>query len=148
MADDVTVHNNDTGNGTAFDVATDDDGSGNHIQLVKLVQSANGSRTAIDADTDGLEVQVTKQPKGSKTFTDPAPTTTAAEMVAANASRKSVSIYNAGSQIVYLGKTSGVTTTNGWPLVPSASLADDISTDAWYAITASGTGDLRIIEVA
>lgn len=59
MADDVTVHNGATGDGTAFDVATDDDGSGNHVQLVKLVQSANGARTPIDADTDGLEVKVT-----------------------------------------------------------------------------------------
>lgn len=147
MSDDVTVDNG-TGTGVAFDVATDDDGSGNHVQIVKLALSADGSRTAIGADANGLDVDVVRMPKGSKTFSDPAPTTTASEIVAANSSRKSVSIYNAGTQIVYLGLTSGVTASNGWPLVPSASLSDDVSTDAWYAITASGTGDLRIIEVA
>src|SRR5689334_10330455 len=58
MADDVTVHNGGAGTGTPFDVATDDDGSGNHIQLMKLAYSANGSRAAVDADADGLKVKV------------------------------------------------------------------------------------------
>ena len=59
MPDDVTVHNSAAGTGTSFDVATDDDGSGNHVQLIKLVQSANGSRTPIDADANGLKVSGT-----------------------------------------------------------------------------------------
>lgn len=147
MADDVTVHNGATGDGTAFDVATDDDGSGNHVQLIKLVQSADGSRTAIGADSNGLDVDVVRTPKGSKTFTDPAPTSSASSIVAANSSRKSVTIHNAGSVTVYLGGTSGVTTSNGIPLGAGETLSDDSSTDAWYAITASGTADLRIVEV-
>lgn len=53
MADDVTVANG----GTPFDVATDDDGSGNHIQLFKLVYSADASRTPIPADANGLLVK-------------------------------------------------------------------------------------------
>lgn len=58
MADDVTIHNNAAGEGTSFVAATDDTGTG-HVQLVKLVQSANGSRTPIEADGDGMEVKVT-----------------------------------------------------------------------------------------
>jgi hypothetical protein len=38
-------------------VATDDSGTG-HVQLVKLAYSADGSRTHIDADTDGLKVKL------------------------------------------------------------------------------------------
>lgn len=55
MADDVTISN---GDGTDFDVATDDDGSGNQVQIVKLAQSADGSRTAISADSDGMLVNL------------------------------------------------------------------------------------------
>lgn len=53
MADDVTL-NSMTGGPV---VATDDSGTG-HVQLVKLAYSADGSRTHVDADTDGLKVKV------------------------------------------------------------------------------------------
>lgn len=53
MADDVTL--NSMSGGPV--VATDDSGTG-HVQLVKLAYSADGSRTHIDADTDGLKVKV------------------------------------------------------------------------------------------
>lgn len=84
---------------------------------------------------------------GSKTFTDPAPTNVASSVLAANTSRKSALIQNVGSVTVFLG-ASGVTTSTGLQLDPGASLEDNTSTDAWYGITASGTGDLRICEVA
>lgn len=153
MADDVTVHNGATGDGTAFDVAADEATGGKKIQLVKLAYSADGSRTHLPADADGLLVNLGANndvtlAKGSKTFTDPAPTSSAASLVAANASRKSVTIHNAGTVTVYLGKDNTVTTTNGLPLAPNATLSDESSTDAWWGITGSGTGDLRICEVA
>ena len=53
MADDVTL-NSMTGGPV---VATDDSGTG-HVQIVKLAYSADGSRTHVDADTDGLKVKV------------------------------------------------------------------------------------------
>ena len=53
MADDVTL--NSMSGGSV--VATDDSGTG-HVQLVKLAYSADGSRTHVDADTDGLKVKV------------------------------------------------------------------------------------------
>ena len=53
MADDVTLN---TMSGGAV-VATDDSGTG-HVQVVKLAYSADGSRTHVDADTDGLKVNV------------------------------------------------------------------------------------------
>lgn len=87
-------------------------------------------------------------PKGSKTFSASAPTGAAAVALAANASRIEALIRNAGSVVVYLGKDNTVTTANGVPLNPGDALTDDRSTDAWWAITAGGTGDLRISEVA
>lgn len=53
MADDVTL--NSMSGGSV--VATDDSGTG-HVQIVKLAYSADGSRTPIEADADGLEVKV------------------------------------------------------------------------------------------
>lgn len=53
MADDVTL--NSMSGGPV--VATDDSGTG-HVQLVKLAYSADGSRTHVGADTDGLKVNV------------------------------------------------------------------------------------------
>lgn len=53
MADDVTL--NSMSGGPV--VATDDSGTG-HVQIVKLAYSADGSRTPITADTNGLKVNV------------------------------------------------------------------------------------------
>ena len=55
MADDVTV---DNGALTDYNVATDDDGTGKHVQIVKLAQSADASRVPISADADGLLVNL------------------------------------------------------------------------------------------
>lgn len=148
MADDVTVHNGGPGDGSPFDVATDDDGSGNHVQLIKLVYAGDGSRTAIGADANGLDVDVVRYPKGSKTFSDPAPDNTADLVLAANASRISATIQNVGAIGVYLGKDNTVTTATGLYLPAGGSIVDDVSTDAWWAITSSGTADLRVCEVA
>jgi hypothetical protein len=41
-----------------------------------------------------------------------------------------------------------VTTGNGVPLLPNASIEDTESTDSWYGITGGTTGDLRVIETA
>ncbi len=86
--------------------------------------------------------------KGTRTHSTAAPTTTAGSVLAANVNRKVAVFANDGDVTVYLGSTAGVTTSNGYPLLPDAVLVDDLSTGAWYAITASGTGDLRIIEIA
>jgi len=52
LSDNITL-NTMTGGSV---VATDDSGTG-HVQIVKLAQSADGSRTHVDADGDGLAVQ-------------------------------------------------------------------------------------------
>lgn len=108
--------------------------------------------TATEIETydtaDGHRQIVATGGAGSKTFSDPAPTTTASEIVAANVSRLSVTIQNVGSVDVYLGKNSSVTASNGLLLSVDGELTDTTSTDAWWAIASSGTADLRICEVA
>lgn len=69
--------------------------------------------------------------------------------LASNKHRLSAVFVNAHASIAcYLGKDATVTTANGIPLAAGASFTDSFSTDAWYVIPASGTTDLRVLEVA
>lgn len=55
MADQVTVDNGDLAN---YDVSTDDAGASGHVQRVKLAYSADGSATHVQADADGVLVNL------------------------------------------------------------------------------------------
>lgn len=95
---------------------------------------------------DGHRQVVTIGASGAKTVAAATCDTTADQLVAANADRKSVMIQNVGTIDIYLG-LSGVTTSTGILLAAGAVLEDDKSVDAWYGITASGTGAVRYCEV-
>lgn len=84
---------------------------------------------------------------GTPTVTTAAPTTTAASVLAASSTRKEALIYNNGAVTVYLGTSAGVTVANGFPVPPGAVLEDNRHVGAWFGVTASGTGDLRIVSV-
>jgi hypothetical protein len=91
-------------------------------------------------------------------YTRVQPSTTAMQVVAENRNRKVVVIQNVGTVDVFIGG-SGVTALTG-QLLPAmytnedtsqkeiSDLTDDVSSSAIYAITASGTADLRVKEVA
>lgn len=154
MADGITFQSSTLSTPPASSkIATDDTGSPGHVQIVKLAIAADGSATVLPGDaTDGLLVNLGANndvtiAKGATAFTDPACDTSADLLLAANSSRKAAIIQNVGTVDVYVGP-SGVTTTSGLHLEPGASLTDTSSTSAWYGITASGTGDLRVCEVA
>lgn len=62
--------------------------------------------------------------------------------------RRTILVYNNGSEIVHLGNNT-VTTTNGYPLAPGDEKAFDITDDAvLYGRTASGTANIRVLEGA
>jgi hypothetical protein len=86
--------------------------------------------------------------RGTKSFSQVSAGNSAIQVVATNSSRASLLIFNAGTETVFLGKTSAVTTADGIPLYPLSNLEDTDSYDSWYAITASSTTDLRIVETA
>lgn len=78
--------------------------------------------------------------------------TTAAVALSTNKNRLGLIIRNNSSVTVYLGR-SDVTATTGFPLKEDEIFVDEDardpvfgSVDDWYAITASGTGDVRLIE--
>lgn len=83
-----------------------------------------------------------------KSFGRAQPTVAATLIVSANPSRTSLTLRNAGSVTVYLGRDATVTATSGYPLEAGEIMEDTDSIDAYYGITASGTGDIRSIEVS
>lgn len=112
-------------------------------------QTVTGTVTAVPTGTYTATLNLNSfKSKGTNTTTTVQPTGTATLIVNVNANRTNLLIYNAGSVTVFIGKSSSVTTSNGIPLQVNASLEDTKSNDSWYAITAGGTGNLRIIETA
>lgn len=75
-----------------------------------------------------------------------APSTSAMQLVDANSARSKIFIQNAGSVRVYLDRDNTVSTASSIYLDAGDTLDDD-TTDDWWGITASGTGDLRIVEI-
>lgn len=71
--------------------------------------------------------------------------TTAALILAPNQNRISALIKNNSSVAVYLHNTSGVTSSNGFPLAQGDAL-DIAAPDGLWAVAASASADLRIIE--
>lgn len=87
--------------------------------------------------------------KGQKTCTAVAPTDSATLLLAANPLRVAALLTNASDTVVtYVGNSAAVTTSTGTPLAVGVSIEDFASQDAWYGITASGTGAIRVIEVS
>lgn len=147
MADDVTV----SGATVDFDVATDDDGSGNHIQLFKQAVSANGDRTLAPVDaTYGAAVDVKRTVKSSTaTVSEVNASASVVTLVASNASRLGVGIANDSSASLYI-KLGSAATTDDY----SIKLAQDdyYEPPAGYTgiitgIWSSATGSARITEL-
>jgi len=88
--------------------------------------------------------------KGTAAHTRVQPTSTSGIALAANANRITAMIQNAGTVDVYLFAGGSATTTNGivLPASTSVSFEDRVTVAAWHAVTAAGTGDLRIVEVS
>lgn len=89
--------------------------------------------------------------KGTKTFSQVTVGTTAVQLAAANTARKNLVIVNGGTATIYLGKDGSVTATGatgGIPLPANASLVDENSTDAWFAVSGTAGQDVRVLQVA
>ncbi len=85
---------------------------------------------------------------GDKAFTQFTVTDAAQEILAANTSRNAATFVNNSGVTIFLGNDGALTTGNGLPLAAGAPLSDDVSTDAWFAIVATGTADIRMLEVS
>jgi len=73
--------------------------------------------------------------------------TSAKKIIDANADRTGWIIKNNGSETIYVGSTSSLTTNNGFPVEPDGALSGD-DTDNVYAIADSGSQNIRFYEVS
>lgn len=80
------------------------------------------------------------------TTTQVSVTTSAALAVAAAAGRDTVTLYNSGAATAYVGNSSAVTTSTGFPIPAGASLVMEATSDI-YAIGAGAT-TLAVIQEA
>lgn len=86
----------------------------------------------------------------TKHQTQASPTTTALLLADPNGSRAAITIQNVGAVDCWLGPDSTVAAGSGIKLAAGAVLSENApacSNDSWWAVTASGTADLRIVEV-
>lgn len=74
--------------------------------------------------------------------------TTPQRVLAANGDRLSATLWNTGAQTIFLGSDNTVSPTNGVPLAANAALVDDDSYDEWWAVVASGTSTMPVVEVS
>lgn len=73
--------------------------------------------------------------------------TTSATLLPASAltNRTSLCVYNNGSATLFVG-TSGVTTSTGFPVPAGGAFCDDVGSQPYYGIVASGTVEARVLE--
>lgn len=112
----------------------------------------------LDADGNQVQVSTTDAMLADRRGTASAPltavvvTTTATLVLAANASRKSASIYNlSATTTIYVGSAVGVTAATGYPVPPGGQFVDGpdpVTYTAWYAVTLSGSAETRAVEVS
>lgn len=87
--------------------------------------------------------------KGTAANSAVSATTTSGTLLAANTNRKVATFYNLGPSTAYLKPASaGAVAATDYPLPAGAEKTDDNTTGAWYVITASGTADIRVQEIA
>jgi hypothetical protein len=84
-----------------------------------------------------------------KTLTAPVITAvscgTTATALPTTAGRKTICIENEGAGDIFIGPA-GVTTATGFPIGVNGSWCDDVGSQAYFCINASGTNDVRVLE--
>lgn len=133
MADNVAIT---AGSGT--NIATDDTGT-EHVQIVKLAQSADGSKTHITADADGMYVQLSARTLAQGSIA-PGTGTGSTEQLASG--WVSAIFKNTGSVTVYLDHATGATSSD-YPLEVGETISFGPSDGGLFMVTASGTGSVH-----
>ena len=130
MADNYTAK--DAG-GNTINIASADIGSG--VQATKMVP----------VDAAGVALHY----KGTTILATAVSVGTSATALPASvlANRRALWVFNNGAATIYLG-AAGVTTANGFPLLPGQSVVLEVGTLAVYGRVAAGTVEARVLETA
>lgn len=119
--------------------------------LIALIPASLGQKTmansmavTLASDQSGV---TSKYPKGTPTHTRVQPTGDAV-LLATNSSRISAIFQNVGTVDVWITTSGTASATNFHKLEVGKSFVDENTTSAWRCFVASGTGDIRVTEVA
>lgn len=134
MADDVTLNAMSGGSVVATDEVS---GTGEHVQVVKLAQSADGDRTPIDADSDGIKVKVVwRKQLGSSSYAT-ADDALPIAVVNATGTYSPLSLGSANGLVVEVAGTVAATQSGSWSVSAAQS-------GSWtVAATQSGSWQVR-----
>lgn len=97
------------------------------------------------SNTNPLPTRAAKPAAGPLTTAISVTTAATALPTATMTNRASLCVYNAGAVTMYLGPA-GVTTVNGLPVPAGGAFCDDVGSQVYYGIVASGTVDARVLE--
>lgn len=117
--------------------------------MPETIQDGAGSGNVWRIDSSGAGLVNTGMSTciGAKTFGMAWAGSPAVSILAANVARKTAILFNNSNSTVYLGKTSTISG-NGFQLLSQETLTDENSSDVWFGYIATGSADIRTIEVA
>ena len=107
------------------------------------------NRLLVDAETTGL-INVLFPSSSTGEVGAVSVGTSATLIKAAKSDRVSLKITNGGTETVYIGFDSGVTTSNGFPILTQDVLdfsGNDLYTGVVYGIVGTGSSDVRYLEL-
>lgn len=124
------------------------DGVDQSISYLLGWHETSDSWKSVLVDTDG-RVLVSTSPTQTETATNSAATvtTTSGNLLASNPSRKQYIIQNLGTVPIYIKFGTPAVVASGFQLPVNGIFADDVYTGVISAITASGSSDVRIVEM-
>lgn len=100
------------------------------------------------ADSDG-NLLTSRDTQNTQTFDNSNTTigTSASVVVNTNTDRRGLLVFNLGAATIYLGGTSSVLTTTGFPLLTNSCISFDNYLGALYGISGSAGNDVRVVEL-
>jgi hypothetical protein len=162
VADDVSV----VAGAATYTAATDEVAAGIHAPLVKLLYSASGVRTAVQADADGLlvnlgtnndvvvtnagtfVVQNTPARASTATLANVSGSASSVTLQASNASRRALIVVNDSTAICYVKYgSSAATDSYTHKLHEGESFREEVYSGIVTGIWASATGAARMTEI-
>lgn len=116
-------------------------------QLLGYVEES-GKTVLVRTDSDGnLLVNLEGSSAENATPSKATVTTTVTLIVSSRSGRNNLEVFNEGTVDVYIADDNTVSTTTGYILASGQSISFEDYVGALYGITASGSSDVRVMEV-
>jgi hypothetical protein len=109
------------------------------------VLGAGTQRVVLATDQPRVDINIGKRAANPATSSVSCSTSATNLTPSPLASRTSLLVTNNGTNTIFIGG-SGVTTSNGTPLLPGATFSDDVGSQGYFCVVAAGTENARVLE--